>query len=92
MNKTYIISDATIIHPEKGEIKKQKITYLSDGKEETVELYSQEGFVAEIREGYEPDEKNTIEAPKKKNNLSGIDIDTLTDEQLMKLKERLSKL
>lgn len=91
MNKTYEIVDATVNHPEAGEIIKQNIVYYDEnGRIETVESYSNRGVVAgSIRPGYDP---KTPETPVERIDISKIDIDSLTDEQVLKLKERINKL
>lgn len=80
MTKTYKIVDATINHPSKGEIVKKNIEYYIDGVLQSVEFYSKDSVVGnEIKDGFKLD-----------GEIEKDIIDNLTDEQLIKLSERLT--
>lgn len=57
--KTYKVVDIVVNHEKLGEISKQAVCYMADGKEETREFYS--GDPSQIKEGYLPeDDKQPI--------------------------------
>lgn len=77
----------TVVHTEKGELTKQNIVYMENGKELTREFYT--GNAEDIRPGYEPEDGAQ---PVRKVPSADLDafIDSLSPEQIIKLKSKLA--